>query len=556
MKRTYTAAQYREVVGWARRHVRDVEITSDFIVGFPGETDADFAATRALVEEIGFVQAYVFKYSVRPNTLAARRLEDDVPEETKRARNLALLEAQDVISEAANRALLGTTVEVLLDEVSKTDASRLSGRTPGNRIVHVGADATPRRAPRARARDRRHGALAPRRPRRGRGRPGPLGRPLTSAGDRALLLEAAALAERGRFRVEPNPLVGRDPRRAGGRVVGRGWHRGLRRSARRGRGPPRGGPARARRDRLRHPRAVQHPREDAPVRRGPRARGRGARRLRRARPESRPRRPRPPARSAPPASGSTARSASGPPGRSSTPSVAGSRAGRPWVVAKWAMSMDGRTSPAEGAGGALSGARAGRLVHDLRGRVEAVAVGIGTVLADDPRLTCRRPGGPPHGRPQPLAVVFDSDLRTPIDARVVRESSPARPLLLFTARPRTTKASALAALPGVVVIPAEGRDGRVDLPLALRRLHEIGVRRLLLEGGGTLAGAFLRAGLRGPGGGARRPAAPRGEGRAAPARRPRASTTSATRPASTRCASDAWATTSGSTPSSPRRCKS
>ncbi len=141
MKRTYTAAQYREVVGWARRHVKDVELTSDFIVGFPGETDADFAATRALVEEIGFVQAYVFKYSVRPNTLAARRLEDDVPEATKRARNLALLEAQDAFSEAANRALLGATVEVLLDDVSKTDASRLSGRTPGNRIVHVGADA-------------------------------------------------------------------------------------------------------------------------------------------------------------------------------------------------------------------------------------------------------------------------------------------------------------------------------------------------------------------------------------------------------------------------------
>ncbi len=170
-------------------------------------------------------------------------------------------------------------------------------------------------------------------------------------------------------------------------------------------------------------------------------------------------------------------------------------AARPWVVAKWAMSLDGRTSPAEGEGGALSGPRAGRLVHDLRGRVEAIAVGVGTVLADDPRLTCRRPGGPPHGRPQPLAVVFDSALRTPLDARVVRESSPARPLLLFTARPHTSKASALAACPGVVVIPAVGRDGRVDLPLALRRLGEVGVHRLLLEGGGTLAGAFLRAGL-------------------------------------------------------------
>jgi tRNA-2-methylthio-N6-dimethylallyladenosine synthase len=137
MKRTYTTAQYREVVGWARRHVKDVEITSDFIVGFPGETDADFAATLRLVEEIGFVQAYVFKYSVRPNTLAAKTMDDDVPEETKRERNATLLTLQDRISGAANRALVGRDVEALLDETSRTDPARITGRTPGNRIVHV-----------------------------------------------------------------------------------------------------------------------------------------------------------------------------------------------------------------------------------------------------------------------------------------------------------------------------------------------------------------------------------------------------------------------------------
>jgi len=141
MKRTYTADRYREVVAWARRHVAGVEITSDFIVGFPGETDEDFTKTLRLVEEIGFVQSYVFKYSVRPNTLAARRLEDDVPEEVKRDRNLALLDAQDRLADAANRALLGRCVEVLLDETSRTDATRLSGRTPGNRLVHVSAAA-------------------------------------------------------------------------------------------------------------------------------------------------------------------------------------------------------------------------------------------------------------------------------------------------------------------------------------------------------------------------------------------------------------------------------
>jgi tRNA-2-methylthio-N6-dimethylallyladenosine synthase len=137
MKRTYTAAQYREVVGWARRHVPGVEITSDFIVGFPGETEDDFRETMRLVEETRFVQAYVFKYSVRPNTLAARRMEDDVPEETKRERNLRLLDLQDEISLAQNRGLVGRTVEVLVEGPSKTDPTRGTGRTPGNRLVHV-----------------------------------------------------------------------------------------------------------------------------------------------------------------------------------------------------------------------------------------------------------------------------------------------------------------------------------------------------------------------------------------------------------------------------------
>jgi tRNA-2-methylthio-N6-dimethylallyladenosine synthase len=137
MKRTYTVDEYRNVVGWARRHVPGVEVTSDFIVGFPGETEDDFRATLRLVEEVRFVQAYVFKYSPRPNTLAARRMEDDVPEEVKRARNLALLEAQDRISEEQTRGLVGRSVEVLLDEPSRTNPSRTSGRTPGNRLVHV-----------------------------------------------------------------------------------------------------------------------------------------------------------------------------------------------------------------------------------------------------------------------------------------------------------------------------------------------------------------------------------------------------------------------------------
>jgi diaminohydroxyphosphoribosylaminopyrimidine deaminase / 5-amino-6-(5-phosphoribosylamino)uracil reductase len=169
--------------------------------------------------------------------------------------------------------------------------------------------------------------------------------------------------------------------------------------------------------------------------------------------------------------------------------------GRPWVVLKWAMSLDGRTAPAPGVRGEISGAEAWRFVHDLRGRVEAVAVGVGTVLSDDPRLTCRRPGGPPNGRRQPAAVVFDSGLRIPPTCRLVRESSPARPLYVLTASPSAARARSLSSRPGVEVLAAPARDGLVDLSRALRLLKERGVARLLLEGGPTIAGAFVRRGL-------------------------------------------------------------
>ena len=136
MKRTYTVAQYEEVVGWARAHIPGVEITSDFIVGFPGETDEDFAGTRRLLERSELVQAYVFKYSVRPRTLAARRLPDDVPEAIKQARNVVLHETQDAISDRRNHAAIGRTFQVLVDGVSRTREDMLTGREPGNRIVH------------------------------------------------------------------------------------------------------------------------------------------------------------------------------------------------------------------------------------------------------------------------------------------------------------------------------------------------------------------------------------------------------------------------------------
>jgi tRNA-2-methylthio-N6-dimethylallyladenosine synthase len=136
MQRTYSVAQYREVLGWAREHVPGVEITSDFIVGFSGETEEDFEATKRLVRESGFLQAYVFKYSLRPRTLSARRLPDDVPEEVKARRNVELLAVQDEVSLARNRRLVGRRLEILVEGPSKTDPERVTGRDMAQRLVH------------------------------------------------------------------------------------------------------------------------------------------------------------------------------------------------------------------------------------------------------------------------------------------------------------------------------------------------------------------------------------------------------------------------------------
>ena len=142
MKRHYTVAKYEEVVGWARKHIPGVEITSDFIVGFPGETEEEFEGSVRLVERMGFLQAYVFKYSVRPRTMSARRMPDDVPEDVKSRRNRELLDAQDRSFSARQQALVGRRVEILVEGVSKTDASMVTGRDHANRLVHCDGDAS------------------------------------------------------------------------------------------------------------------------------------------------------------------------------------------------------------------------------------------------------------------------------------------------------------------------------------------------------------------------------------------------------------------------------
>lgn len=143
MKRGYTIAEYREMHSRICEWIPEAAVTSDFIVGFCGETDDDFQQTMDLVSELRFKNSFIFKYSERPGTKGAQMFADDVPEEVKRRRNNQLLDLQNAISEEDNQIFLGQTVEVLVEGPSKAsskkgvqgDVLQLTGRTPCDRIV-------------------------------------------------------------------------------------------------------------------------------------------------------------------------------------------------------------------------------------------------------------------------------------------------------------------------------------------------------------------------------------------------------------------------------------
>jgi tRNA-2-methylthio-N6-dimethylallyladenosine synthase len=160
MNRSYTAESYRALIQRAREMMPDICLASDFIVGFPTETDADFAQTVELLRECRFKNSFIFKYSPRPGTVAIDRNKDDVPEETKRRRNGELLEVQRQISQANNREMIGVRTRVLVESESRLatkpvyatagnvelgwqrrpaapaeETVQLIGRTPGDQIV-------------------------------------------------------------------------------------------------------------------------------------------------------------------------------------------------------------------------------------------------------------------------------------------------------------------------------------------------------------------------------------------------------------------------------------
>lgn len=139
MARKYTREEYLELVNKIKRAIPDVVLTTDIIVGFPGETEEQFSDTLSLVEEVGYDSAYTFIYSPREGTPAAV-MEDDINEEVKKERLQRLMNLQNRISREKNEELIGMVLEVLVEGESKTNPKVLSGRTRTSKIINFIGD--------------------------------------------------------------------------------------------------------------------------------------------------------------------------------------------------------------------------------------------------------------------------------------------------------------------------------------------------------------------------------------------------------------------------------
>jgi tRNA-2-methylthio-N6-dimethylallyladenosine synthase len=135
MKRGYTTLEYKSIVRRLRAARPDISISSDFIVGFPGETDRDFDATMQLIADVGFDDSYSFLYSPRPGTPAAE-LRDDTPQPVKQARLARLQDLIEKQARAINQSMVGSTQRVLVEGAARRDASELCGRSDSNRMVN------------------------------------------------------------------------------------------------------------------------------------------------------------------------------------------------------------------------------------------------------------------------------------------------------------------------------------------------------------------------------------------------------------------------------------
>ncbi len=136
MRRRYTRESYLELVAMLRETVPGITLSTDMIVGFPGETDTEFDETLSLTRLVRYESMFSFKYSERPNTLALKRLPDDVSEDEKTRRIVALQALQREIQLELHQAAIGETFDVLVDSVSRRREWELSGRTSGNTVVN------------------------------------------------------------------------------------------------------------------------------------------------------------------------------------------------------------------------------------------------------------------------------------------------------------------------------------------------------------------------------------------------------------------------------------
>jgi tRNA-2-methylthio-N6-dimethylallyladenosine synthase len=142
MRRRYTRERYLELIDEIRQSVPGIALSTDMIVGFPGETAEDFEDTLSLTRIVRYHSMFSFKYSARPKTLAGKRLLDDVSEPEKTRRIVALQQAQREIQFALHQEAVGAEFEVLVDGVSRRRAWELAGRTSGNTIVNFAGEAS------------------------------------------------------------------------------------------------------------------------------------------------------------------------------------------------------------------------------------------------------------------------------------------------------------------------------------------------------------------------------------------------------------------------------
>ena len=136
MRRRHTREEYLDLVARIRATIPNVELSTDMIVGFPGETEADFEETLSLTDAVRYHSMFSFKYSERPNTLASRRMPDDIPDAEKTRRIVALQGLQRSIQSDLFQRSIGSTHQVLVDATSRRRESELTGRTSGNTVVN------------------------------------------------------------------------------------------------------------------------------------------------------------------------------------------------------------------------------------------------------------------------------------------------------------------------------------------------------------------------------------------------------------------------------------